>query len=361
MSFVIVTFSLGTIVMAGCSDRATSLQRYERDNIVMDTLVHIEVYAPEPHKGKQALDAAFAELVRIGDLSDRFAGKNLADPEVSDVFRINSNAGVKPVKVSDDTLAMLNKSLHYAGLSNGAFDPTVGPLMELWGFGQQYCQVPGSEELKASLALVGFQRLVIDSKAKTVFLPVKGMKVDLGGIAKGYATDRAVEKLREMGIHSAIINAGGNVYALGSRPNGTPWTIGIRDPRDRTRIIAVIKAKDAAVATSGDYERYFIKDGVRYHHILDPSTGKPARHLMAVTVVAANAAQADVLATALFVLGPQSGPVMMRSLSGAKAVFVDKQKNVIITPGLKDKLELVEGGGYRFILEAGEHWGELSG
>lgn len=339
--------SLVLIMAAGCANKPAPLQEYQRDNFVMDTLIHIQVYAPDQETGRQALDAAFGEFRRIADLSDQFAEKNLPDPDISDVYRVNKNAGIKPVQVSDDTLVMLQKSQYYACLTQGAFDHTVGPLMDLWGFGQEHYQVPKDAELKAALALVGYQRLVVNRQEKTVFLPDQGMKLDLGGIAKGYATDQAVGKLRQIGIKSALINAGGTIYALGCKPDGSPWKAGIQDPRDKNKIIAVIKVKDTALASSGDYERYFIEDGIRYHHILDPSTGKPAGQLMAATIAGASAAEADLLSTALFVLGHQSGTELLNKLSDIQAVFVDENKNITITPGLKNQIEWMEDNGYQ--------------
>ncbi len=335
-------------IFAGCGPKQTALQEYQRENFVMDTLVQVRVYADNAELGGKSLDAAFAEFTRIADLSDRFAARNLPNPEISDVYRINHNAGIKPVQVSEDTLLMLEKSQSLAEMSNGGFDVTIGPLMDLWGFGQEQYHLPDADELQSAMALVAYKRLQINKQDKTVFLPEKGMSIDLGGIAKGYATDQAIKKLRQMGIKSALINAGGNVYALGSKPDGSAWSTGIRDPRNDNGIIAVVKVKDTAVVSSGDYERYFMKDGIRYHHILDSYTGKPARQLIATTVVGPQATEADMLSTTLFVLGSRSGADLLKNkLTAYSAVFVDEQKKISVTGELKDKIELVEGTGYK--------------
>ncbi|MGR6836645.1 FAD:protein FMN transferase [Syntrophomonas erecta] len=313
----------------GCGEKSPPMQEYTRENFAMNTLVRIRLFSSDPELGHKALDEAMAEFTRIGNLTDKFAEKNLPDPEISDVYQVNKNAGLKPVAVSEDTLAMLETSSYFAGLCAGAFDVTIGPVMELWGFGYNQYRVPPDEELKSRLALVDYQRVVINKEEKTVFLPRKGMQIDLGGIAKGYATDRAAEKLRQMGIKSAIINAGGNIYALGAKPDGSPWLAGIQDPRDKNKLMTVLQVKDRAVVTSGDYERYFIREGIRYHHILDPSTGKPAREVISTTIVAPSATDADVLSTTLFVLGPGPGSEFIKKFPHAKAYFVDGSKGTV--------------------------------
>lgn len=331
---------------AGCTQRSSPVLEYSRDNFVMDTLIHIQVYADDPALGKKALDEAFAEFIRIGSLTDKFADKNLPEPDASDVYRINKYAGIRPVRVSEDTLAMLERSIYFAELSDGAFDVTVGPLLDIWGFGQAQYRIPGEQELESNLALVGYEQMVVDGVKKTVFLPQKGMEIDLGGIAKGYAVDRAAQKLRQMGINSAIINAGGNIYALGSQPDGSPWLAGIQDPRDKNKLIAVLKVKDTAVVTSGDYNRYFIRNGIRYHHILDPSTGKPARHAISTTIVAPNATDADVLSTTLFVLGRGPGTELVEKLGNVQAVIVDEKYNLTYSQDLAEQIEFTGNEAY---------------
>lgn len=334
-------------ICGGCTDQSSQVQEYTRENFVMDTLISIKVYSSDAELGRKALDEAFAQFTRIGNLTDRFAAKNLTNPEISDIYRINQNAGLKPIQVSEDTLAMLKKSNYFAGLSNGAFDVTVGPLMDLWGFGQDQYNVPVDKALKSKLDLVGYDAIVMDQAERTVFLPVKGMEIDLGGIAKGYATDMAVQKLRQMGIESAIINAGGNVYALGTKPDGSPWLTGIQDPRNANKIIAVIQAKDVAVVTSGDYQRYFIRDGVRYHHILHPLTGKPAQEVISTTVTAPSATDADVLSTTLFVLGPQAGAEFIEHFSNTDAVFIDNQKEITLSSKMNKRIQFMDGSDNR--------------
>jgi len=336
----IIILTLLMTIGAGCIDNNKEIQEYSRENCIMNTLISIRLFAPDAELGQRALNEAFAEFSRIEMLTDKYLEKKQIDPQNSDVYQINKNAGIKPVQVSEDTFIMLEKSAHYSGLSGGAFDITIGPLMDLWGFGSNDYRIPADAEIDSALDLVGYKEIIINREQNTVFLPRKGMKIDLGGIAKGYATDRAVQKLRDLGISFAIINAGGNIYALGSQPDGRPWRIGIQDPRDENTIIALLKVEDTAVVTSGDYERYFLKDGVRYHHILDPATGFPAEEIISSTILTPYAADADVLSTALFVLGAEKGAELIKKTPDINGILINYDKNVIISQGLTDQIEI---------------------
>lgn len=337
------------IACIGCDNKETETKEYILEDFAMNTLISIKVFSSDANLAKQALDEAFNEFKRIEALTDKFAEKNLPDPEKSDVYRINQNAGIKPVIVSVDTLLLLDKSIQYAELSEGAFDITIGPVMELWGFGQDQKSVPEDNELKNKLSLVGYEQIIINQEEKTVFLPKKGMEIDLGGIAKGYATDSAVKKLKELGITSAMINAGGNVFALGSKPDGSPWLTGIQDPRDASKIVAVVKLIDSAAVTSGDYERNFIEDGVLYHHILDPSTGKPARQGISATIVAPNATDADILSTAYFVLGYNKGMRNFYNTNKVNVLFIDNKQNIFFNQEILEQIDFVNDQDYTII------------
>lgn len=349
MRLLVLSLLLTTLLAAGCKSQdfgdsgtgqPSDLEKVSSDFFAMDTPINITVYASNQEKGKEAIDQAGAEFQRINDLVGRFPGRNLADPQGSDVYRINEKAGISPVEVSDDTLAMIKKAQHYAKESGGYFDIAIGPVMDLWGFGGEEYRVPTEEEINKALLLSGYEKIIIDDQGKTVYLPEKGMVMDLGGVAKGYATDMAVQKLRDAGIKSGIINAGGNVFVMGSKPDGSPWKVGIQDPRDRNGLVAVMEVTDAAVISSGDYERYFEEDGVRYHHIMDPSTGKPARGLMGTTIVTDNSTNADIFSTLMFVLGTEKGMEFQKKLSGVEVVFINDEKEISYTEGLEGKIDL---------------------
>ncbi len=328
-----------------CERKPTELQEFSGERFIMGTLVSITVYCEDEHQGKKALDEAFSSFERIDDLTDKFNDQGITTPLSSDVIKVNKNAGISPVRVSDDTLNILERSTYFSELSGGAFDVTIGPIMDLWGFGNNK-HVPEQEEINEALTLVDYGKIKIDYDQGTVLLPSPGMCLDLGGIAKGYATDQAVSALRKLGIKHAIINAGGNVYALGTKSDGSLWRVGIRDPRG-DGIIAIILVQDTAVVTSGDYERYFTRGGVRYHHILDPATGRQARDATQVTIVGDSATDADILSTALFVLGPEKGFDMVTTLENTEVVFVRPNKQILYSDTLTKNFTFIGYGDYQ--------------
>ncbi len=315
----------------------------------MNTLVRIQVICEDEEKGRKALKQAFDVFRKIDHLTNRFPEGELATSSPGDVLNINGSAGLKPVKVSVDTVRIIQRSQYYARLTGGAFDITIGPIMDNWGFGKGIQYVPADEEISRALSLVDYRKVEADPGKGTVFLPEPGMSLDLGGVAKGYAMDEAVKALREAGMKHALINAGGCVYALGTRPDGEPWRVGIQDPRSNGDIVAILSLKDSAAVTSGDYQRYFEQEGVRYHHIIDPSTGKQARDLIQTTVVAESATDADILSTALFVLGPRRGMSFVEDLPGTGAVLIGPDKLVSVTAGLIDQLTFTGNGGYQIV------------
>jgi len=347
---LLITAFCMLLLSTGCNLKSTSLQEVADERFYMDTLIQIKVYSEDAAKGRQALNQAFAAFERVDKAANRFQKADNSLPgagDGSDVFKINENAGNKPVPVSDDTLKIIQRANYFAALSDGAFDITIGPVMDLWGFGHDAQQVPADEELSQALTLVDYRKVQVDPEQKTVFLGLPGMGVDLGGVAKGYATDEAVKALKEAGIRHAIINAGGNVYALGTKPDGSPWRIGVQDPRNPQGIIAVLAVSDRAVVSSGDYQRFFEQDGKRYHHILDPATGKPAGRVMQTTVITDSAMDADILSTTLFVLGMQEGLEFVHGLPATEAIFVGLDKQVHYTEGLSGQLEFTGNGDYK--------------
>lgn len=277
-----------------------------RTSFLLDTTVSLTLY-----EGDAALlDGCMERIARYEALFSRTA-------QGSDVDRINRSAG-EPVTVSDETAALLRLALDVGALSDGALDITVAPLVELWGFGQDPA-VPDPAAVEEALSRVGYDRLVLEGN--TVRLPA-GMAVDLGAVAKGYIADRLRDYLLQNGCRSAVIDLGGNILTVGDK-QGEPFAIGIADPLARERLLCTIPVCDGAVVTSGSYQRYFEQDGRRYHHLLDPDTGYPAENgLLSVTVLCGEAARADALSTACFVLGPARGKELAETLPGVEALFV---------------------------------------
>lgn len=331
---VLFVFIALTVIFIGIAAIISRLKLFEYRQLLMDTDVSLQVYARSFGEAGRVKDEIFDEMRRLEQL--------LSYTDVtSDVTKINRAAGRSPVQVSPETAAVIQKALDYAGLSEGAFDPTVAPLLEIWGFQGDHYRVPTSAEIETAVSLIGYTLLEADTAAGEILLPRPGMALDLGGIAKGYIVDRGLDLLSRAGIGHALINAGGDIGILGPKPDGSAWRIGVKHPRRESDLIAVISwSQKGAVVTSGDYERFFEEDGVRYHHILDPRTGCPARTLLSVTVVAPTAVEADALSTALFVLGPQRGLALVESLPGVEALLVTPQFELLISSGLQDFIEL---------------------
>ena len=298
-------------------------QQLARTALIMGTLVEIKVHGAEPQRLEAAISAAFAEMRRLEDLFSPHR------PD-SDVTRLSAASG--PLTVSVETAELLRLGQRLARQTDGAFDLTLGRLKALWGIESDQPQVPGPDQLAAALRGIGPAALQIDGRRVSKGDPQ--LQIELGGIAKGYAVDRALQILKEAGLTSASVNAGGDIGLLGDR-QGEPWRIGIQHPRAAGELLAVLPVRDRAVVTSGDYERFFERDGVRYHHIFDPRTGTPAGGCQSVTVVAESAARADALATAAFVLGPKDGLALLEGLPQVEGLLVAQDGTRMQTSGLR--------------------------
>ena len=291
-------------------------QRQTGEWFAMDTVMTAAVYG-----SADALDAVEAETYRLDALL-------AAQKDDSEIAAVNDGAEV----VSEETAALLRRALEIAAETNGAYDPTVYPLMRAWGFTDGNYRVPADAELDALLQTTGWTEVSVDGT--TALLP-EGFALDLGGIGKGYAAGRCKEILKAHGVTSALLSLGGNVSALGSKPDGTAWTVAIENP-DGGAYLGTVQITDQCVVTSGGYQRYFEQDGVRYWHILDPETGKPARSGMkSVTIVSADDTLADALSTALFVMGPERAADFWREHRAEfGAVWLTDDGRLFVTEGL---------------------------
>jgi len=264
----------------------------------MGTVAQVKVFEPEPLAGR-AVDKVQAVFLEVQDAF------NVFDPK-SELSRLNASAAAVPFKCSPSLWDMLKQARRAHAVSGGAFDVTVKPLMELWGF---HCKrgdsLPDAVEIKAAAALVGLDKVVFDDAAHTVKFPVKGMAFDFGGIAKGYAVDLAADALKALGVKRALVNLGGNMYCFPEPPPGQDaYVIGVRDPLDKDNIRGVVELRDMAVATSGNYERYVTIQGKQYTHIVDPRAGLPVSDMLAVTVLTPRGVDSDYLSTTVFINGP---------------------------------------------------------
>lgn len=262
----------------------------------------------------EAIEGAFAEIRRLDELLSTYK------PE-SELSRVNREAGRTWVPVSPETAGLLRRALGYSRESGGAFDPTVGALVRLWGFKHLDYRKPADLEIEAVKEKVGYRHVRVDDRLGVRF-GRPGLEIDLGAIAKGYAVDRAITHLKRSGAAAARVDAGGNQGVYGESPAGKAWLFGVKHPREDGEVLGVVPLATGAVSTSGDAERGFWEGGVRYGHILDPQSGRPAQGMLSVTVVAPTAEQADALSTALYVLGSERGRVLLSRYRGCDALFV---------------------------------------
>ena len=283
-----------------------------------------------------AFDAATAEIVRIEKVMTTW------DPE-SEVSRVNQAAGKEAVAVGAETFAVIQEAQHASEISGGCFDITFETLHGLWKFDQDLDPHPPSPtDVRARLKYVGYKHVKLDAGAHTVMLDESHVRISLGGIAKGYAVDRASRVLLDAGIASFYVQAGGDLYTQGNKPDGSPWQAGIRDPRGpEGDYFAVMPVSDHAFSTAGDYERAYVVGGKRYHHIIDPHTGYPATASRSVTIWAPTALQADAIDDAVFILGPEKGLALVESIDGVGAVIVDAANRVWTSKRLEGKVRPV--------------------
>ena len=296
---------------------------------LMGTLVDIALESPHPDRLQPALNAAYREMTRLSDMMNHYS-------PTSAVSAINAAAGIAPVAIESELMQVLQMAQAVSHRSQGCFDITVASIKG-WRFSNEARSMPSPADIARQLPLVDYRQLVLNPRAQTAFLKRQGMRIDLGGIAKIYILDAGMRVLRQQGIHSAMINGGGDVLVMGSH-QGQPWRIGVRDPRAPSTLIGTIELNDGIVASSGDYERYFDHEGHRYHHILDPRTGYPTQGLRGVTLVAQRLEQINGLGAAIMVMGDQKGQSLVRHTPGLDAMWVRQNGQVWLSSGMSRKL-----------------------
>lgn len=315
---------------AGEQNSSDSSQEYTSDVFAMDTYMTLTAYG---ENAQEAVEAGIAEIQRLDDLLS--TGK-----DTSEVAQINANGGGV---LSEDTDYLVKRALDIYQSTNGAFDISIYPVMQLWGFTTGNFAVPSESDLAAKLALVDAGKIILSEEngQASISLP-EGMEIDLGGIAKGYTSGRVMDVMKSYGIKSAVINLGGNAHVLGNKTDGSQWKVGIQDPEDENGYLGGVSVTDKAIITSGGYERYFVdKDtGVKYHHIIDPKTGYSANNgLISVTIVSADSTLADGLSTSLFVLGTEDAITYCEehcAEDGFDAIMEDEDGKLYITDGIYD-------------------------
>lgn len=292
---------------------------------IMGTRITVELEHRDKIVGQQAIEAVMREMQRIdADMSPYKATSELA--------RLNAGAASKPVIVSDELFWLLKRSKDFSRLTQGAFDITFASAGFLYDYRAHI--KPGAKDLKQAVDAIDYHNIHLEPARHSVSFSKPGVKIDLGGIAKGHAVDNSITLLQKMGITNALVTAGGDSRVIGQRW-GRPWQIGIRDPRDKNRLVAKIPLENVAVSTSGDYERFFDQDGVRYHHIINPKTGDSARELRSVTIIGSDATSTDALSTSIFVMGRERGLQLINRLPGIDAILVDNKGRMHYSEGLE--------------------------
>jgi thiamine biosynthesis lipoprotein len=308
--------------------------RYEDSRVSMACVYSIVVYGHDQMPFRQILDAAFDEVDRL----DRMMSHYKTDSPLS---RINREAAGRAVEVEPELFDFLTECLRYSRESDGAFDITVGPLMKAWGFFRGEGRLPTEAELSAVRSRIGYQHVVLNPKERTTFFDRAGVELDLGGIAKGYAVDRAIAVLKRHGITRALVSAGGStIYALGSPPNSQGWEVKIQDPLDQKKIAATVRLKDQSLSVSGSYEKFFEVDGVRYSHVMDPRTGRPVQGILSVAVITDTGTAGDALDNVFYVMGVERIREYLKKFPASEVIFFLPEKNklwkMVRMPGISD-------------------------
>ncbi len=305
----------------------------KRSQYLMGTIVFVTGVAPKEQIAQEAVAAGLGEIKRVERLMSTWI-------PTSELSRVNAAAGRKAVPVGEENMAVLQASLRMARLTEGGFNIAVGPAVKAWNVSQEG-RIPSREELDAVRPLTSLSNVEIDPRASTVFLKKKGMQVDVGGIGKGFTADLVVEVMKRAGATAGVVALSGDIKTFGRMPDRERFLFGIQHPRkEQGHILGRIELENEAVSTAGDYQRFIMKDGVRYHHILDPQTLQPARGCQSVTIIARDGVMADGLDTGIFVMGPTKGMALIESLPDVEGVIVDGQGKVMVSSGLQPRLHL---------------------
>ena len=294
---------------------------------MMTSPFEMTVVAKDTIEGNKFIDAAIAETSRIENLVSDWK------PETQ-ISHVNQNAGIKPVKVDDEIFQLIKRAIKVSKLTDGAFDISYASMDKIWKFDGSMKEMPTPEAIKKSVEKIGYWKIILDEKEKTVFLKDKGMKLGLGGIAQGFVADKIKTLLVSMGCKSGIANVSGDISAWGKQPDGSPWTVGIVNPMNKEKVFATFPLIDSAVETSGTYERFVVFNGIRYSHIINPKTGYPAQGIVSVTTFAKQTEMADVLAKGVFLFGVEAGLDFINQLKGIECIIVDDKGKIYTSKGI---------------------------
>jgi len=298
---------------------------------LMGNRFEITVVSNDAAWAQERIDTAIAEMQRIERLLTTFN-------EDSETNRINRYAGIMPVKVSVEIIALIQRAARISRLTQGAFDLTYGAVdKSLWNFDTQMATLPDAATARKMVRLINFRNVIVDEAAGTVFLKEKGMRIGFGGIGKGYAAECAKGLLQREGVSSGIVNAAGDLTVWGHQPDGQPWTIGIANPDQANRLFSSLQLSDMAIATSGNYEKYVFINGKRYSHTIDPRTGLPVSGIKSVSILCPNAEIADALTTPVMIMGIRAGLDMINQINGMGCIIIDDNNQIFTSQNIRIK------------------------
>ena len=326
----IIGLFLLSLLVGGCQGGPHLVKRSQ---MLMGTVVFVTAVAGDELTAQKAAKAGLDEIRRLEDLMSTWI-------PTSELSQVNAAAGKHPVPVSHENMEVLKASIRMATLTEGGFNIAVGPAVAAWNVSQEG-RIPSLAELKALRPFISLENVTLDEKAGTVFLKRVGMKIDVGGIGKGYAADLVVDVMQKAGATAGVVALSGDIKTFGRMPDQDQFVFGIQHPRkEQGQILGHIALENEAVSTAGDYQRFIMKDGIRYHHILDPTTLQPARGCQSVTVLAKDGIMADGLDTGIFVMGPKKGMALIEALPDVEGVIVNAQGELMISSGLKSRLRI---------------------
>jgi len=310
--------------------------KYEKPEVMknsyaLGTIINLKAYG---NKAEKAIDEAIEKLNHIDDKMSAFK----ADSEIS---KINSNAGTLLEEiVSKDTYFVVKNAVKYSEILEGTFDPTIRPLVKLWSIGTKEEIIPEKFQIEETRKLVNYKDVILNENKNSIMLKQKKQALDVGGIAKGFAADEVRDIFHKNNVKSALIDLGGNIFALGSKEDGTPWRVGIQNPfKPRGEYVGILSVKNKSVVTSGNYEKYFMKDGQRFHHIIDPKTGYPSQSkIISATIISDNSIDGDGLSTGIYILGIDKAMKIMETIAGVEAIFITEDKKIYKTSGVNKEI-----------------------
>ncbi|AQR96214.1 FAD:protein FMN transferase [Clostridium saccharoperbutylacetonicum] len=332
LGIIIVALIIAIATYVVNKNKKESEETIVREFYGLGTIIRLRV---DGKNGEKAIQEAVDRLNIIENKMSVFK-------EFSEVSMINKNAGVSGQEVSSDTFFLIKRAVEYSELSEGTFDPTIMPIVSLWRIGSDNPRMPSKREIERTLKLVNYEDIIINEKSHSIGLKHRNQAIDVGGIAKGYAADEVKNVFENHKINSALIDLGGNIYALGTKPDKNLWNVGIQNPFDtRGEHIGVISVENKSIVTSGNYERYFTKGGKIYHHIIDPKTGYPSEsEVISSTIISDHSIDGDGLSTGVYIMGLEKSIKLIESLKGIDAIFITKNKEVYATSGIKNSFNI---------------------